>query len=195
MAQKRGKVNENERDAIRKLRGENLRKVLSDYGISQANLAEKLNYSKEHISYIVNGRRNLTLDIAEKIVKLLPDIRLEWLMGYDNYRTQLDADAAPSIREMDMRKDSRGAMQILAKLAGYEITTENHSGERRHRIVLNSESCQLDQTDLVYIISKGGKEIGRCDDSRYHALAKEVAEFAEFKLQKLRNELVEEHDG
>lgn len=195
MAQKRGRINANERDAMRKLRGGNLRKVLLDYGISQADLAEKLNYSKEHISYIVNGHRNLTLDIAEKIVELFPDVRLEWLMGYDNYRTQLDVDAAPVIREMDIRKGSRNAIQILAKLAGYEITAENHSGTRRYRVALNSEGYQLDQSDLVYIISKDGKEIGRCDDRIYHMLAKEVADFAEFKLQKLCDELGRKHSG
>lgn len=187
MARKRSEVNA--------IRGKRLGELLSWHGIDQKDFAEKIGYTKEHISYIINGHRNLTIDAAEKIVKIFPDIRIEWLMGYDDYRTQIDVDAAPLVHEMDVRKGSRGAMQILSKLAGYEITTENHSGERHYRVALNSDGCSLEQVDLVYIISKGGKEIARCDDSRYHALAKEVAEFAEFKMQKLCNELEEKQNG
>lgn len=187
MARKKGEVNT--------IRGERLGKLLSWYGIDQKDFAEGIGYTKEHISYIINGHRNLTIDAAERIVKMFPDIRIEWLMGYDDYPTRLDVDAAPLVHEMDVRKGSRGAMQILAKLAGYEISTRAGDSAKCYRVVINSDGYSKEPMNLVYIISKGGKEIGQCDDSRYHALAKEVAEFAEFKLQKLCNELGGKHNG
>ena len=187
MARKRSEVNT--------IRGKRLGELLSWHDIDQKDFAEKIGYTKEHISYVINGHRNLTLDAAEKIVKMFPEIRIEWLMGYDDYPTRLDADAAPLIHEIDARKGSRGAMLMLARLAGYEITAAAEDGAKCYRVAISSAGYSKEQINLVYVISKGGKEIGRCDDSKYHALAKEVAEFAEFKLQKLCNELGGEHNG
>lgn len=174
--------------------GRRLKELIKASGIPQKKFAEIIGYTEQHLSLIVTGNRNLTIEAAKNIAQMM-NVRVEWLMGLDNYMTQHDIDVVPLVHEMDVRNGSRGAMQILANLAGYEIATENHSGKRCYSVVLNSNGCRLEQMDLVYIISKGGKEIGRCNDSRYHALAKEVAEFAEFKLQKLCNELVEERDG
>ena len=49
---------------INTIRGERLKILLSEKGISQKDLAEKIGYTKEHVSYIVNGRRNFTAEAA-----------------------------------------------------------------------------------------------------------------------------------
>lgn len=82
MGRKKGEIN--------KIRGERLRQLLSERGIDQKDLADKIGYTAEHISYVVNGKRNLTEDAARSIVNLFPPTRFEWLMGYDDYMTMSD---------------------------------------------------------------------------------------------------------
>lgn len=88
-------------------KGERLRQLLQEYKVSQKKLAAVLDYSPEQISYIINGKRNLTEPAAKEIIKYfnsidendplcLPSmrkrkaIRFHWLMGFDDYKTEGD---------------------------------------------------------------------------------------------------------
>ena len=48
----------------------NLIKYRKAHGLTQLDLAEKLNYSPQHISYILNGKRNLTVDMAISLTEI-----------------------------------------------------------------------------------------------------------------------------
>lgn len=74
-------------ERVNPIRGARLKILLSEHHMEQKELADKMGYTKEHISYIVNGRRNLTADAAEAIVKLLPTANIDWLMGYSDFKT------------------------------------------------------------------------------------------------------------
>ena len=50
-------------------KGERLRQLLQEYNVSQKEIASVLNYSPEQISYIINGKRNLTEPAAKEIIK------------------------------------------------------------------------------------------------------------------------------
>ncbi len=50
-------------------RGERLKQLLQEYNVSQKEIASVLNYSPEQISYIINGKRNLTEPAAKEIIK------------------------------------------------------------------------------------------------------------------------------
>ena len=88
-------------------RGERLRQLLQEYNVSQRKLAAVLDYSPEQISYMVNGKRNLTEPAAKEIIQyfnsinendpLCPPsmrkrkaIRFYWLMGLDDYKKEGD---------------------------------------------------------------------------------------------------------
>lgn len=124
MARKKSEVNIEERDALRKLRGDNLRKVLLSHGMSQSTLAEKIGYTPEHVSYIVNGTRNLTLQAAEKVVDLFPDVRLDWLMGYGGYmnweeEVAAEAEELSNSFAKDMRLEN--ALKEFIECLGYKV--------------------------------------------------------------------------
>lgn len=80
--------------AINADRGQRLKILLAESGMRQDELADKIGYTKEHISYIVNGKRNLTEDAARAIIRLFPETRIEWLMGYDDCRTEKEKKPA-----------------------------------------------------------------------------------------------------
>lgn len=55
-------------------RGERLRQLLQEYKVSQKEIAAVLNYSPEQISYIINGKRNLTEQAAKEAIKYFNSI-------------------------------------------------------------------------------------------------------------------------
>ena len=61
---------------VNPIRGKRLKMLLTENGIDQQELADKIGYTKEHISYIINGRRNLTEEAAQAVVKQFPDTRI-----------------------------------------------------------------------------------------------------------------------
>ena len=67
------KVESNE--YIRKLQGDRVRECMKVCGLTGKEVAKKLNYTPQHISYILNGKRQLTkemaLDLAELFSKQL----------------------------------------------------------------------------------------------------------------------------
>lgn len=88
-------------------KGERLRQLLQEYKVSQKKLAAVLDYSPEQISYMVNGKRNITEPAAREIIKYFnsinendplcrpsmrkrKEIRFHWLMGFDDYKTEGD---------------------------------------------------------------------------------------------------------
>lgn len=51
-------------DYIKKIQGERIRLLMRKCNVTGKQIAEKLNYSPQHISYIINGKRTLTVEVA-----------------------------------------------------------------------------------------------------------------------------------
>lgn len=51
--------------------GNNLKKIINEKGISAKFLAEKVKVSATHLSYVLNGKRNLSVDLASRIADAL----------------------------------------------------------------------------------------------------------------------------
>lgn len=56
---------------IRKKQGQRIKECLKERNVTGKELAEKLNYSPQHISYILNGKRTLTKEMAINIANYL----------------------------------------------------------------------------------------------------------------------------
>ena len=90
-------------------KGERVKQLLNEYNVTQKEIAAVLHYSPEQISYIVNGKRDLTEPAAQELVDYFNSlsgedadkprqlrqssklIRLSRLMGYDDYKTETQA--------------------------------------------------------------------------------------------------------
>ena len=77
---------------LSKKRGENVKQLLSECNMKQKELADKLVYHPAYLNAVLNGKRNLTVDMAREIAKLFPPVRYQWILGEDEYRTQTDLD-------------------------------------------------------------------------------------------------------
>lgn len=99
--------------------GEKVRQVMREHHCTQAQLAEELNCSENHVSMIVRGKRNLTVENAKKISKLFC-VRFEWLLGFDEYKT-IEQRISAITKKKYSRRDS---IHDLISLHGYEVNVE-----------------------------------------------------------------------
>lgn len=177
----------NKKKEINAESGKRLKKLITTYGIPQKMFAEMIGYTEQHLSLIVTGKRSLTIEAAKRIAKMM-NVRVEWLMGLDDYMTQHDVDVSPQIDGMNRRKDVCGAMELLARVVGYKISEQPNDGERAFQILANSDGCYIEEVGDKYCISKNGSKPVRLNYNEFLLLSKEIADFAEFKLNKLLKE-------
>ncbi|WP_024295642.1 helix-turn-helix transcriptional regulator [Lacrimispora indolis] len=63
--------NNDQNSYIRRIQGERIKECMRDRNIKSNELAEELNYTPQHISYVINGKRRLTKDMAISIADYL----------------------------------------------------------------------------------------------------------------------------
>ena len=73
---------------LSKKRGDNVKKLLKQYGWTQGQLAKELRIAPTNLNAKLNGSRTLTDYDAELIAKLFPPVRAEWIMGTERFPTQ-----------------------------------------------------------------------------------------------------------
>ena len=79
---------------IHPVRAENVKKLLKREGITQKELAEKIGYSQQNISKIVQKKQPLTEEAAKLMIEAFPEkkYRIQWLLGYDEHMTLNDLE-------------------------------------------------------------------------------------------------------
>ena len=183
---------------INTIRGDRLNKLLAKNGMSQKDLAETIGYTKEHISYIVNGRRNLTDDAAQAIVKLFPPTRFEWLMGYDDFETPLLKDGYIALKPFMEKKIREKAVTAFFKAVNLTFKPNVPDNSTLNLNITDfcklpiseidsamDEFASLEKTDKAYIIKKDNEVLGYCSNDERKALFEEIFSFVEFKLSRL----------
>lgn len=160
--------------------GERLRSLLEEHGMEQQELASRIGYTKEHISYIVNGKRNLTKEAAEAIVRVFPETRIGWLLGYEDHET----DAGIIIEAANEFAITGHAiiklMQFAAKLLGYQLKWSDSDCEKSGE----GDIKEYDPNEVIFDLIKGHTkfEITAEEDKNFRD---ELTRYAVFLLEGL----------
>lgn len=86
-------------EKIRKIRAERLKKLLKDNNMKQTDLCKhektdgsgNTTFKESDISDWINGKRILSEKKAQQLIdEFFPDVRLSWLLGYDDFATMND---------------------------------------------------------------------------------------------------------
>ncbi len=91
---------------------------------TQKRIGERIYLSETTISDIANKRADLTESNAESIIHLFPEYRLEWLLGYDDYKTIADKEAGEAayfINKGAFEIQQREAMMFIIRRFGYDV--------------------------------------------------------------------------
>ena len=134
--------------SFRNVRGDRIKTIYKEMGLSQGKLAGELNMPQSAISEMVNGRRTVTETTARAIVEKFPKYRFEWLMGYDDYKTLMDLNLAIYQQAQHEGNLLDIGFFYFAKLNGYAV---EHPDFSKAQYVDEA----LDLVNHGYRISKG----------------------------------------
>ena len=82
------------RSGIDPIPGQRVKQVITEQNITQKQFAEVIGIDQRTVSNIVRSKQRLTTYTAERIVKKYSDYRIEWLLGFSEYKTdQEDLEA------------------------------------------------------------------------------------------------------
>jgi len=96
---------------------ERLKELCNGKPLTQAMLSEKTGISQNTLSKIANGKAPMSDYVAQEIIKAVPGIRREWIMGYDDFKTEAERISA-IIGKNCARED---LINSLISLHGYTV--------------------------------------------------------------------------
>jgi len=149
--------------------GKRIKLLLKEHHRTQEWLAEILNITPVNLSYIVNGKRGLTLERG-KIIANYFGVRVEWIMGSDNYKTEQDKIVSDYMTCCEQMDDEMKGFDSLAKRFGYGFI----AGQTR----------DIDDPSCVSIL-KENKIVSTCSYRAYFDAIEDIRDYAHFRIIKL----------
>lgn len=159
--------------------GENLRKICKDQGITQVELGKKIGLTQQTISKIAQGHASLTTQTANAIVKLFPQYRFQWLMGYDRYATEGEYIANRIMDRAFEEMNEIDAVMPLFDLYGYEEVSRKR-GKDRSQVLIT-----VRKAETSYVVEHNDLA------DAFH----DIAWYASARLQRLFDEQGREENG
>lgn len=75
------------KETVDPVRGQRLKQILMNEGITQNQLSKMISLSQQQISLIVRGHTSLTPRVAKKVITVFPNYRIEWLLNFEEEKT------------------------------------------------------------------------------------------------------------
>lgn len=165
--------------------GKRLREVLDGIvdekgkRISHGTISRAIGVTEQHLSYIINGHKPLTSDVAKKIIDCYcPETRISYLLGYDDDRTEKDVSINALRKGMFEGNSMLMGLVSFGKLCGFNFSVYDPDQDERNatKVIENLSSW--------YTIKKDGQTVKLSIDDM-NQLENEICDFIEFKLNKL----------
>ncbi len=67
----------------------NLRKMRKERGLSETSISKKVGISQQHYSFIENGKRHPSVEVAKKIAK---ELEFDWSLLFDDVQEKRDVN-------------------------------------------------------------------------------------------------------
>ena len=168
--------------------GKRLNECLNEKKMSQKELAEKSGYTKQYISYIVTGKKNMSVESAEIFANIL-HVRKEYLLCKDDYKTLEDIFEEISNESDILRKAALKMLEIF----GIYTVGEPYSEEWSEQEIANFNRLYRDELKIIHrstdmISIRIGNEEPL--EIRYEILLNcigDIIEYVEFQAEKLKN--------
>ena len=67
-----------------------IKSLLRENGMYQQTLADEIPLTAQYFSAMINGNRPFQVSVAKRIAEIFSPVRYEWIMGYDDFKTEDD---------------------------------------------------------------------------------------------------------
>lgn len=164
---------------INPIRAERVKELIEREGISQIDFGRRIHQTQQNVSRIINLKTALTEETALDIVAAFPEYRIEWLLGYDDART--DYERADNIQLMkDLVADSMwGVIEKSLNKKGKSLKFVHRSGQ-------HVDSTERLHADCYYSVvdRKTGKELKRLTALEMVQFEQKLQEYCDFISEK-----------
>ncbi len=152
---------------IHSLRAERFKKSIKESKYSQKEIAKELYCSEAAISSKCNGKREIQMQDAVRLAKLL-QIRFQYLWGEDDYETKYEALQGAV-------DNSRPAWYLSQFLETFGVFTDFDMERVDHSTVHKYSGCTFtDPSNTRY----------KCSEEEMKELVQDVADYAIMRIQK-----------
>ena len=128
--------------------GERLRQIRKEKGITLEKLAELTHYTAAYLSQVETGKKPLSLELENAVIRLFPEYRHQWLSGSDDFKTFADVkDFHRRAREKD-REIQEDLLLALIRLLPYGSPKIERKEDGGIRIVFGTEDGWHDIVEL-----------------------------------------------
>ena len=164
--------------------GQRLKLLLKERNITQKDLAARLGYEPQHISNIVRGNRRLNGDIADRITsEIFPDVRPDWLLCRDNFKTQAEKDLAA--------KAEWEAEQETGRLYDKAFRLFIDGIEDKSGFGLHTQGGDSLIGEYIVVTDKTGKAVGAVPSEAFNQMRDELEHYASYLVNLLvKNDMV-----
>lgn len=135
---------------INRIQGERVRECIEKFGLTSKYVAKKLNYTPQHISYIINGKRNLTLEMAIALADLFSKHN-----GYEETNVYIPPNSEVANPYVDTEE---GTFLSQMPDPALQVDYKYLLGERDYMFVWDNFEPSLDRTP-DYLFKEGLKSI------------------------------------
>lgn len=166
---------------------ERLKEMCKMLNTTQTAISEKTYISQNTLSKIAQGKAPMTYNVACAITQQYPSIRLEWLMGVDDFKSEHEKGINEFIQWGEENTSRRNAVKTLALLSGYEIVDLwDYTGSAGRTI---EELFNFQQQGMQ--IKKDGELLGNIPIDKFNLLALDIQELAELRIRSYLREVEE----
>ena len=100
--------------------------IISRYGLSQQEMAERIGVDASTVSYFCKGKRKPGFDILEKIAKAFPDVDLNWLVAGDGDSSESHISSDPYTNiEIEDSRNGKDSGQLLFDFSSNSSNSAN----------------------------------------------------------------------
>ncbi len=177
--------------------GERLKEICTRKELSLNELAERIGYDTAQLYNITAAKstRNISKNMAQEIKRVFPDIRLEYLLGVDEYMTQENVDDVFESAWNETVETDTSADPFLSCL-GYSIKPEVIETPdaspwgtcHREDDIIPPECIAWHSTGKYEIWHNGSKIVDGCTENEIEQLKQEIHDifdYANMRVQRL----------
>lgn len=162
--------------------GNRLKELCEKEHITQSELSDSIFISQQTISKIINHKASMTEETARRISEKYPGYSFEWLMGYVDYKNEMEHFGQAMTEMQDEAHLLWTGLLAFAKLSGFEISfaspLSKSNGGR------NKVEDAIKMVRDGYVVRRG-KQKQNISLEQMNQLQNEICDFIEFKLNKL----------
>lgn len=169
---------------INPVRRDRLIQLMDETGVGQNELYRRSGVAQQNIWKVVHSELNLSDSAAESIISAFPKYRIQWLLGYDDYKTEADLLAHYFDKQKEQSNKERALFCLVADLGKWNVYPSSVVGGAEY----DPDNEAMSETNFFtwefdnYAKIRKGKTAVDLNKSKFERLVSKTVDYFNFEL-------------